>query len=374
MPTFSIDKKNYLNVTEQPLSGSSFVNWMNILIQNNFSIDYQFIPRALYVTAMTAALAPFRYYEHKKFHHKLQNVTVKEPLFIIGHFRSGTTFLHYLLGQDPGLGYVSTFETMTPGMIIANEEMFRNLVKNHLPAKRPMDDLEMHATLPYEEEYAIANMSAFSFYHGWYFPRNWNHYFDRYVLFKDMSEKEITCWKKTYDYFLKKITYKNNGNHVLLKSIVNTARIKQLVELYPNARFIHIHRNPYQVYKSTWKLYQKILPIFSFQHIDTKTLDQLILETYQKLFNQYLKNKQVIPQENLIEFSYDEFIKKPVETIKRTYERLRLTGFSKAKPFFTSYAERHKNYKASVYSFSDEEKQKIYSHWKIMFDAYDYPQ
>lgn len=374
MPTFKIDKKNYLNVTEQPMSGSSFINWFKVLMQNHFNIDYQFIPRALYVTAMTAALSFFRTYERRKFHQLITKVTVKEPVFIIGHFRSGTTFLHYLLGQDPNLGYVSTFETMTPGMIIANEETFRNLVKNHLPAKRPMDDLEMHANLPYEEEYAIANMSPFSFYHGWYFPKRWNHYFDKYVLFKNSSQQEINTWKQTYDYFLKKITYKNNGNHIILKNLVNTARIKHLLDLYPNARFIHIHRNPYHVYRSTWKLYQKILPIFSFQHIDSETLDTYILESYKKLFTAYLKDKHLIPKENLIEYSYNTFIKHPIDTIKKTYDSLRLSGFDNARPLFQDYADKHKNYKASTYTFTEKEKQKIYHHWKFMFDAYNYPQ
>jgi omega-hydroxy-beta-dihydromenaquinone-9 sulfotransferase len=373
MPTLTFSKKDYLNVTEQPLSGSSIVNWLNILVQNHFRIDYRFIPRALYVTAMTTTLSPFRYYEHKKFHHKIKEVNVKEPIFIIGHFRSGTTFLHYLLGQDPKLGYVSTFETMTPGMIIANEEMFKNIVKNHLPAKRPMDDLEMHANLPYEEEYAIANMSPYSFYHGWYFPKKLMHYFDKYVLFENCTQKEIEKWKHTYDYFLKKITYKNDGNHVLLKSPINTARIKHLVEMYPNARFIHIHRNPYHVYKSTWKLYQKILPIFSFQHIDSQTLDNHILNMYKKLFSTYLRDKHLIPKENLIEFSYDEFIGNPMKTVKKTYEHLRLDSFDQAKSNFESYVDKHKDYQASSYSFTSEEKQKIYSHCKQMFDAYNYP-
>lgn len=374
MTSFTIDKKNYLNVTEQPLSGSSFINWAHVLIQNHFCIDYQFIPRALYVTLMTAALSFFRRYEHRKFHHHIKQVTVKEPIFVIGHFRSGTTFLHYLFGQDPNLGYVSTFETMTPGMIIANEDMFRNLVKNHLPAKRPMDDLEMHANLPYEEEYAIANMSPYSFYHGWYFPKRWNHYFDKYVLFKNSSLDEINKWKQTYDYFLKKITYKNAGKPILLKNLVNTGRVKLLLDLYPDARFIHIHRNPYHVYRSTWKLYQKILPIFSFQHIDTNTLDKYILDSYKKLFKAYLSEKHLIKKENLIEFSYDTFINTPVGTMKTIYDALGIAGFNDARPFFQDYVNKHKNYKASSYNFTEKEKQKIYHEWKFMFDAYGYQQ
>lgn len=373
MPHISFDHKDYFNITEQPLSGSSFSNLLKVFMQNHFAVDYQFLPRALYVTAMSILLSPFRMYEHVKFNKVIKQVQVKEPIFIIGHFRSGTTFLHYLLGQDPKLGYVSTFETMTPGMIIANEDLFRNIVKNHLPSKRPMDDLEMHANLPYEEEYAISNTSLFSFYHGWYFPKRWMYFFDKYVIFKDNSPEDIEKWKKTYDYFLKKITYKNNGNHVLLKSPLNTARVKYLLELYPNARFIHIHRHPYHVYKSTWRLYQKILPIFSFQHIDSETLDNYILNTYQKLYSTFLEDKHLIPEENLIEFGYTDFIDNPVTMIKKIYDHLRISSFNEAKKNFVSYANKHKNYKASSYDFTDNEKQKIFSHWKEMFEAYQYP-
>jgi len=372
MPRFTIAKQDYLRVREQPMAGSSFVNWIRVLRDNHFNIEWQFIPRAIYVTGMITALAPFRAYEEKKFHTKIRSTRVKAPLFVIGHWRSGTTFLHYLLGQDPQLGYVSTFETMTPGMIIANEELFRNMVKNHLPSKRPMDDLEMHANLPYEEEYAIANMSPYSFYLAWYFPKRWKEYFDQYVLFKDRSKDQIDGWKQTYDYFLKKIAYKNNGNRILLKSLVNTARIKYLLELYPDAKFIHIHRNPYKVYLSTWKLYQKILPIFSFQHIDSETLEEHILYSYKQLFSHYLSQRHLIPKENLLEIPYERFVETPVDHLKHAYQTLNLGGFEKARPYLEAYAKKHENYKASTYRIDEKVKEKVYSNWKHTFDAFGY--
>ena len=150
--------------------------------------------------------------------------------------------------------------------------------------------------------------------------------------------------------------------------------MKLLLDLYPDARFIHIHRNPYHVYRSTWKLYQKILPIFSFQHIDTNTLEKYILDSYKKLFKAYLSEKHLIAKENLIEFSYDTFINNPMETMKTIYDALRISGFNNARPFFQEYVDKHKNYKASSYNFTDKEKQKIYHEWKFMFDAYGYQQ
>lgn len=105
----------------------------------------------------------------RKFDKELENIEIVPPLFIVGHFRSGTTFLHYLMGQDKSLAYVSTLETMAPWVFLGSEKLFKEIVKKHLPDKRPMDDLEMEADLPYEEEYALANFTPYSFYHGWFF-------------------------------------------------------------------------------------------------------------------------------------------------------------------------------------------------------------
>ena len=215
MKKLTFDKKDFLKIGEQPLSGTFFVNWIKILIENKFNIDWRYLPKALYVTIMILIMTPFRIFEKNSFDKIKNDIKVKSPIFIIGHWRSGTTFLHYLMGQDKNLAYVSTFETMTPNMMIKKEELFKNIVKNHLPNKRPMDNLELHADLPYEEEYAVANLSPYSFYHAWYFPKKMRKYFDQNVLYKNISNGIKEKWIETYDYFLKKITYKNNGNQIV---------------------------------------------------------------------------------------------------------------------------------------------------------------
>ena len=366
------EKSDYLNIGEQPLSGTSFVNWMILLIENKFRINWQYIPKALYVTLMIIVMTIFRISEKYKFDKKLKNVDVVPPLFIVGHWRSGTTFLHYLLGQDKNLSYVSTFETMAPGLIIENEKMFKDIVKNHIPNKRPMDDLEMNVDLPYEEEYAIANLSPYSFYHGWYFPRRMREYFRKYVLFENVNDEIKEKWKKIYHYFLKKIAYKNKGKRIMLKSLVNTARIPILINMYPNAKFIHIYRDPYKVYVSTWKLYRKILPIFSFQHISSEQLDKEILFNYRAIFERYLKDRKLIPRGNLIEISYEDFIENPVKKLERIYAELNLEGFEKAKPMFEQYVKKHENYSTDKYSIDEHTKKKIYNEWKFVFDEFGY--
>ena len=67
MTKLRFDKGDYLNVGGQPLAGTSFVNWMKLLIKNRFHIDWQFLPKAAYVTIMILITTPFRISEKRKF-------------------------------------------------------------------------------------------------------------------------------------------------------------------------------------------------------------------------------------------------------------------------------------------------------------------
>jgi hypothetical protein len=367
-----LEKSSYLNLDSQPLTGATFTNWMKVLKENRFNISWPFIPQAIYVSLMIAALYPLRLKEKRFCKVHCNDVEIPPPIFIIGHWRSGTTFLHYLMGNDPNLAYVSTMETLASNFFITNETFLQNYMKNRLPTKRPMDNLEMNADLPYEDEYALANLNPYSFYHGWYFPKNILSYFKKYVLFDGVDESIVEKWGADYVHFLKKIAYKKPGKRILLKSLVNTAKIKELLKLFPTAQFIHIHRNPYDVYKSTWKLYYSILPLFSFQNVEFEMLDNAILQIYKEMYEKYLAEKSSIPKENFVELKYEDFVKDPLSNLSKLYERLRINGFKDAKSHFQRYIDFHKDYKKDKYEMSQADKAKVAKNWGFTFDAFGY--
>jgi len=366
------NKNTTLILKRQPLAGTTFINWIKVLLENKLYISLRYIPRAIYVTLLITFTTPLRYIEKKKYDKKIKIIKINDPIFIIGHWRSGTTFLHYLLGQDNNFTYVSTMETLDPSIFLANEKILNKIVSNSLPSKRPMDNLDMKSYLPYEEEYAIANLSPYSFYHAWYFPQKIDYYFKKYVLFEDVAESVISDWKKKYIYFLKKIAYKNKEKQIILKSLVNTAKIKHILEMFPDAKFIHLYRNPYLLYLSTWRLYESILPIFSFQNVDKEKLDQSIIDIYKKLYLKYFEEKNLIPKENLIEIKYEEFIKNPIETVERIYKQFKIKNFNQVKPVFESYVKKHENYEKNHYKIDEKTKEKIYKEWEFAFKIFDY--
>jgi len=90
-------KQVSLNVKKEPLAGDNFFNLLKLLAQNRLKIDIRYFPRIIYSLFLSSATSPFRISERLKFDNKINNVEINEsPVFLLGHWRSGTTDLHNL--------------------------------------------------------------------------------------------------------------------------------------------------------------------------------------------------------------------------------------------------------------------------------------
>src|SRR6185436_8984100 len=121
------------------------------------------------------------------------------------------------------------------------------------PPKRPMDNVEWTMKSPQEDEFALCILCGKSPCTAWIFPKQREHY-DRYLTFRGVSDEEIKQWQDTLMWFLKKLTWKVQ-RPLILKSPPHTCRIKLLLQIFPDARFVHIHRDPYTVFSSSRKTF-----------------------------------------------------------------------------------------------------------------------
>src|SRR5205814_10706786 len=85
------------------------------------------------------------------------------------------------------------------------------------------------------------------------FPRQ-KQKFERYLTFKSADATELAAWEKAFMGLVKRLQFRD-GRPLILKSPPHTARIRLLLELFPQARFVHIHRNPYTVFQSLQHYY-----------------------------------------------------------------------------------------------------------------------
>jgi len=363
---------NVFDVKYEPLAGSTVTNLFRLYAQNKFLISIRYMPRMLYATALSNIIAPFRLKENIKFNKIIKQTEMKHPpLFIIGHWRSGTTYIHNILSLDTTFGYCSTFTATVPGVFLGSEKIFKPVLAGSITPKRPMDDVPMGTDLPQEEEYAIGAFIPYAYYNGWIFPKSMGFY-NKFVCMNNISKNVIDEWKETYLYFLKKLTYYRDGKRLILKNPAHTARIKHLLEMFPDAQFINIYRNPYYLYYSMMRFLRIVVPIYCIQKSDMQTLEGHMLDLYTQMYKKYFEERSLIPEGNLVEIKYEDFIQNPLKNVKKIYSTLGLKNFDASKKFFSEYATSQKYFKANTYNLDPVIKDKIDNKWKFVFDEFGY--
>ncbi len=363
---------NVFDVKYEPLAGASVTNILRLYAQNKFLISIRYMPRMLYATTLSSIIAPFRIKESIKFNKKIKQTEIKHPpLFITGHWRSGTTYIHNMLSLDTTFGFCSTFTATVPGVFLGSEKIFKPVLAGSITPTRPMDDVPMGIDLPQEEEYAIGDFIPYAYYNGWIFPKNMGFY-NNFVYMDNVSKDVIDEWKEIYLYFLKKLTYYRDEKRLILKNPAHTARIKHLLEMFPEAQFINIYRNPYHLYYSMMRFLRIVVPIYCLQKYDMQNLEENMLDLYAQMYKKYFEERSLIPEGNLVEIKYEDFVQNPVKNVKKIYTKLGLKNFETSKKIFSDYATSQKYFKASNYTVDPAVKEKIDKKWKFIVDEFGY--
>jgi omega-hydroxy-beta-dihydromenaquinone-9 sulfotransferase len=362
---------DFFNPTHTAI-GIDLISWFQLLWKNKFAIDIRFLPKAFFLTVFTVLNAPFQLYEYLIYSKRIKRIKIKQPIFILGHPRSGTTYLQYVLSQDPRFTFCQTYEGLAPHVFLSSGEIVKSILNIFMPGTRPQDNVKAGASLPIEEEFALGSMSKTSWVHGLYFPKNIFNVFDECVVFqKEEAQKEH--WKKHMLFFAQKLMYRNPDKILLLKSPCNTARIKEILEVFPDARFIHIHRNPYEVFLSNEGLYEKILPILGLHRVTNEFMQKYILYMYEALYKKYFLEKIALPEHQLCEIAYIDFISDPMTQLKKVYQQLEFGSFDDIADFLSKEVSQSDTYQKNTYATIDESiKAQINARWKFAFDAFGY--
>jgi omega-hydroxy-beta-dihydromenaquinone-9 sulfotransferase len=251
------------------------------------------------------------------------------PIFVVGHWRSGTTFLHNLLGLDPAFVFPTALDVFRPYEFYPSplDVISRTLLLRSLPATRPMDDVPLLPGLPQEEEWALAAMGAPSFLNGLYFPRSLRTTHEKEVLFDGASPEALRRWATKLRYYLAKLVVRQPDRRLLLKNPAHSARIGRLRTLFPNSKFIHIHRHPLAVFESTRDMYRGMLPLVSLQDCEQADIDMHILWLYPRLMDRLLADFGALPVTDRVEVRYEDLVSDPAATVAGIYEALGLQRF-----------------------------------------------
>ena len=356
-----------------PAVGYSFK--VLLYLFGNHLISVRFLARTIITILINLINWPFRVYEKLFINRKYKRKQIeKDPIFIVGHWRSGTTHLHNILCQDPQMAYVTTFQSVFPDTLFnkVGRFIFEGFARILIPGTRKGDNVMLGTGLPQEEEFAIGDKTSISFYYFWMFPRSLKKFYDQCIRFKDVDDAKKGAWKNDYKLLINKAVKNTKGNRFLSKNPPNTGRIEVLLEMFPKAKFIHIHRNPIEVYLSTLNFFNKMLPHLQLQSVDSVVIEQDIFQLYQDIMQDFLKQSKLIPKGQFTEVSFEELERNPISCIENLYTSLGLSGFSESEPFFKSYLNSKKSYKKNKHQVTAELIEKIESRWGFAMKEWSY--
>ena len=354
------------------LTHCSFRVLIRLVRQNR--IELRYLPRLLFIVLTSVLVAPSNLIERLLYSRRIEATPLhSEPIFILGHQRSGTTMLHELLAAPKGHGAITMAQMTAPHSAVVDRFLphpIRNLVR---PTERPMDNMKLNWESPQEEGYIIAKSTIHSAHTFMAFPKRSRDYFKRYVLMEDLSDQDRSEWKKIYKSILKKTQFLvGNQTRLVLKDPFNTARIKILLEIYPDAKFVYIHRNPYDVFASKKHLDQVMYEWNQLQSVSEEDQEAIVLDFYRQLIERYLELRELIPRKNLVELAFEDLERDPLTELGKIYNSLGLSGFDDAKGVFEEYIEDRSGYEKNPYELSDLEKKKVDDKWGSLFAPFGY--
>jgi len=352
------------------MNGTIFRDWINLLVENKFRIAPKYWTRVVIITLISLRNSRLAKKDKKILKNKLDNIKIHDPIFILGHWRSGTTLIHKLFSLDDQFAFPNLFQVSNPYTFLSGEEAVEKALGNLKAEKRPMDNMEVTFRDPGEDESAVSVLSQRSPLVSWGFTKNDKKYFN-YHTFEKVDEKDYKRWESSFLYFLKKLTYRYN-KPLVLKSPIHTGRIKILLKLFPNARFIHVYRDPYTVFQSTRRLYKKMLPTTALQKIDFNEWDSFILRNYKCMYDSFFRDKNLIPQNSFYEISFEEFEKNILKNFKNIYNKLNIPNFEIVEPKIREYITTISNYKKNDHKpLEIDIKNKLRKEWAKNFQEWD---
>lgn len=321
------------------------------------------------VCRMLSILAPL---QDKRYEKLLADKPLEhDPVFILGHWRSGTTFVHNVFSCDKHFGYNTTYQTVFPHLMMWGQPFFKKNMSWLMPDKRPTDNMELAVDLPQEEEFALANMMPYTYYNFWFLPKHQQEYADKYLLFDDISEAELKVFEETFTRLIKISLWNTHGTQFQQEPAAYRA-CEGTGKDVPNAKFIYLMRNPYTVFESTRSFFTNTIQPLKLQDITPAELEQNILSIYAKLYHKYEADKASIPAGNLIEVKFEDFEADAMGMTEHIYDALSIPGFADARTAIEQYVGGKKGYKKNKYKYDDRTVQLVQDNWGFALKQWNY--
>ncbi len=353
--------------------GMDFFTWTKLLVRNRFAFSPYRLSMVATVTFASLLNSFASVFDWMLFSHAVRGTKLREPpLFVLGHWRSGTTLLHELLMLDARHTCPTTYQCLAPHHFLWTESILPPLLKFLLPSQRPMDDMPAGFNRPQEDEFALVNLGVPSPYLAWAFP-NHGPVYDEYLDLQTLTAAERESWKQTWHEFVQRVALTNN-RRIVLKSPTHTARVRTILEVFPDAKFIHIVRDPLVLFPSTVRLWKSLSQVQGFQipRDDAAWIEGHVLDQFVRMYECFEQDRDLVPPDRLIDVRFEDLVADPIGQMQSIYERLDLGNFAGVEQALLRYKMKTRDYRTNKYMLPPEVAERVRGRWAPYFQRYGY--
>lgn len=351
--------------------GCDFPAWLRLLVKNRFAVHPAYWYIAAIVSGISLGHSALRLLQEALFGARLDRTPLRPPLFIVGHWRTGTTLLHELLILDPDHACTTYAQCQEPHHFLLTERLLKKLWFL-IPSHRPMDNMAIGWDQPQEDEFALALLGQPSPYTTIAFPNHPPQDQEAFDL-ERLPRRAREGWKKALVGFLRRVSYRQPEKRLVLKSPTHSCRIPTLLELFPEAKFVHIVRDPFVVYPSTVHLWRTLYQTHGLQRPTFAGLEEHVLATFTHLYDRLEAGRKLVPAGSWHEVKYEDLTARPAEEMARLYAALGLGDFGRARPAVERYLADHAGYATNKYPpLGEEARALLRQRWGAVIARYGY--
>jgi hypothetical protein len=352
--------------------GSDYTAWLRMLFRNRFAVEPSHWYIAAIASVVTVGNMALRWIQENLYGDRIRATElVAPPVFVIGHWRTGTTLLHELLVLDSRHTSPTTLQCFVPNHFLLTEGLLKRYGTILVPDRRPMDNMAAGWDKPQEDEFALCLLGLPSPYADMAFPNRPPTYPGALDL-SGLTPSQLAHWKRTFLRFLRALTYRD-PRRLVLKSPPHTARIPVLLEMFPDARFVHIVRDPYVVFPSTVNLWKSLGRTHGLQPVrDERRIREKVFAEFRVIYDRLEEARSLIPENRFHEMRYEHLVKDPVGELRKVYEGVELGEFEAVRPRLEEFARGAADYETNKYQLTDADRAEVAARWGDVIRRYGY--
>lgn len=250
---------------------------------------------------------------------EIREERIARPVFILAMPRSGTTLLQNLLNCDPGARWLRSWELQEPWPDVAAEAAdprrisFLRRVEEARATGSVMDRIHAVDSPADCDELFLPTFLANLHTVAKHVPS-----YDRWL-----SERSQDEWRTAYGYYRLQLqrlqSYRSPGSHWVLKSPLHLGHVPPLLATFPDARLIHVHRDPKRAVASTCSMVS-VLRLETHKKVDPEEIGRFLTERLVRRVERAMEARRDLAPSQLIDVLYTDLLRDPRGTVRRIYE------------------------------------------------------